>query len=175
MKNSLTDTVTVEGDVLKTSITKNYCYNHKLSHWGNKEQKCYFNIFSFRLFSYWHAWWWPREGPKRAAYIEGAIKINLCCVRRSKCSLMSKNFVILILSVLLWEIHCNLLSVFQFRHILYSFSPCILISIKVFSPTDSQLDSFKSNFKFALKLTLKSSYMFRCKTPSSGSTLSDPC
>jgi len=47
--------------------------------------------------------------------------------------------------------------------------------IKVFSPTDAQLDSLKNNFKFALKFTLKSSYMFRCKTPSSGSTLSEPC
>jgi hypothetical protein len=28
---------------------------------------------------------------------------------------------------------------------------------------------------FALKLTLKGSYMFRCETSSSGSTLSDPC
>jgi hypothetical protein len=32
-----------------------------------------------------------------------------------------------------------------------------LIIIKVFfSPTDAQLDSLKNNFKFALKLTLKS-------------------
>jgi hypothetical protein len=46
---------------------------------------------------------------------------------------------------------------------------------KFFSPTDPQLDSLKNNFKFPLKLTLKSSYMFRCKTPSSGSTLSEPC
>jgi len=30
-----------------------------------------------------------------------------------------------------------------------------------FPPTDAQLDSLKNNFKFALKLTLKSSYMFR--------------
>jgi hypothetical protein len=44
-----------------------------------------------------------------------------------------------------------------------------------FSPTDAQLDSLKNNFNFALKLTLKSSYMFRCKTPSSGSTLSETC
>jgi len=43
-----------------------------------------------------------------------------------------------------------------------------------FSPTDAQLD-IKNNFKFALKLTIKSSYMFRCKTPSSGSTLFEPC
>jgi hypothetical protein len=35
--------------------------------------------------------------------------------------------------------------------------------IKVFSPTDAQLDSLKNNFKFALKLTLKGSYMFRCE------------
>jgi hypothetical protein len=47
--------------------------------------------------------------------------------------------------------------------------------IKVFSPTDAQLDSLKSNFKFSLKLTLKISYMFRCKTPPSGSTLSELC
>jgi hypothetical protein len=31
--------------------------------------------------------------------------------------------------------------------------------IKVFSPTDVQLDSLKNNFKFALKFTLKSSYI----------------
>jgi len=31
----------------------------------------------------------------------------------------------------------------------------------------------KNNFKFALKLTLKSSYMFRCKTPSSGMYVCD--
>jgi len=44
-----------------------------------------------------------------------------------------------------------------------------------FSPTDAQLDSLKNSFKFALKLTWKSSYMFRCETPSSGSALSEPC
>jgi len=44
-----------------------------------------------------------------------------------------------------------------------------------FSPTDAQLDSLKNNFKFALKLTLKSSYMFRFETPSSGNTLFEPC
>jgi len=33
----------------------------------------------------------------------------------------------------------------------------------------------KKNFKFALKLTLKTSYMFRCKTPTSGSTIFEPC
>ena len=32
----------------------------------------------------------------------------------------------------------------------------------------------KTIFKFALKLTLKSAHMFRCKTPSSGSTLIEP-
>jgi len=52
---------------------------------------------------------------------------------------------------------------------------CILIIIKVFSPTDAQLDILKNNFQFALKSTLKSSYMFRCETPSSGSTLFEPC
>ena len=35
--------------------------------------------------------------------------------------------------------------------------------IKVFSPTDPQLDSLKNNFKFALTLTLKCSYMFWCE------------
>jgi len=40
--------------------------------------------------------------------------------------------------------------------------PCILIIIKVFSPTDAQLDSLTNNIKFALKLTLKSSHKFRC-------------
>ena len=34
---------------------------------------------------------------------------------------------------------------------------------KFFPPTDAQLDSLKNNFKFALKFTLKSSYMFRCE------------
>jgi len=47
--------------------------------------------------------------------------------------------------------------------------------MKVFSPTDAPLDSLKNNFKFALKSILKSSYMFRCKTPSSGSTLFESC
>jgi len=37
------------------------------------------------------------------------------------------------------------------------------VIIKVFSPTDAQMYSLKDNFKFALKLTLKSSYMFQCK------------
>jgi len=51
-----------------------------------------------------------------------------------------------------------------------------LIIVKVFfSPTDAQFDSLKNNFKFVLKLTLKSSYMFRCETLSSGSTLFEPC
>jgi len=52
--------------------------------------------------------------------------------------------------------------------------PCYIF-IKVFSPTDAQLDSLKNNFKFALKLTLKTSYVFRCKTASSGSTLPELC
>jgi hypothetical protein len=39
----------------------------------------------------------------------------------------------------------------------------LYLVIKVFSPTNAQFDSLKNNFKFALKLTLKSSYMFRCK------------
>jgi hypothetical protein len=34
---------------------------------------------------------------------------------------------------------------------------------KFFSPTDTQLDSIKNNFKFSLKMTLKGCYMFRCK------------
>jgi len=40
---------------------------------------------------------------------------------------------------------------------------CNLIIIKVFSPTDAQLDSLKNNIKFRLKFTSKSSYMFRCE------------
>jgi hypothetical protein len=44
-----------------------------------------------------------------------------------------------------------------------------------FSLTDAQLDNLKNNFKFALKLTLKSCYMFRCETPKSGGTLNEPC
>jgi hypothetical protein len=51
----------------------------------------------------------------------------------------------------------------------------IKMAIQVFSPTVVQLDSLKNNLKFALKLTLKSSYMFWCETPSSESTLSEPC
>jgi len=47
--------------------------------------------------------------------------------------------------------------------------------INVFSPTDAKLNSLKNNIKFALKLTLKSSYMFRCETPSSGSIPCEPC
>jgi cobalamin biosynthesis protein CobD/CbiB len=47
---------------------------------------------------------------------------------------------------------------------IFTYLPCKLIIIKVFfSPTDAQLDSLKNNFKFALKLTLKGSYMFRCE------------
>jgi hypothetical protein len=37
---------------------------------------------------------------------------------------------------------------------------------KFFPPTDAQLDSLQNNSKFVLKLTLKSSYMFQCETPS---------
>jgi hypothetical protein len=33
----------------------------------------------------------------------------------------------------------------------------------VFSPTDAQLNRLKNNFKFVLKLTLKSTYVFRCE------------
>jgi hypothetical protein len=47
--------------------------------------------------------------------------------------------------------------------IIFTYIPCILKIIKVFSPTDGQLDSLKNNFNFALKLTLQSSYMFRCE------------
>jgi hypothetical protein len=39
----------------------------------------------------------------------------------------------------------------------------IIILSFFFSPTDAQLDSLKNNFKFALKLTLKSSYIFGVK------------
>ena len=47
---------------------------------------------------------------------------------------------------------------------MFTYIPCILIIIKVFfSPTDAQLDNLKNNFKFALKLTSKDSYMFRCE------------
>jgi hypothetical protein len=35
--------------------------------------------------------------------------------------------------------------------------------IKVFSPTDAKLDNLTNSFNFALKLTLKSSYMFPCE------------
>jgi hypothetical protein len=62
-----------------------------------------------------------------------------------------------------------------YTHAGFTYIPCILKIIKVLSPTDVQLDSLKTKFKFALKLTLKSSYMFRCETPSSGSTLSESC
>jgi hypothetical protein len=46
---------------------------------------------------------------------------------------------------------------------IFTYTPCVLISVKVFSPTDAQLDSLKNNFKFALKLALKGCYMFRCE------------
>jgi len=52
---------------------------------------------------------------------------------------------------------------------------CWIIKVFFPPPTDAQFDSLKNNFKFALKLTLKGSYMFQCKTPSSGSALFDPC
>jgi len=39
----------------------------------------------------------------------------------------------------------------------------LLIKVLFFSPTDAQLNSPKNNFKITLKLTLKRSYMFRCK------------
>ena len=64
---------------------------------------------------------------------------------------------------------------FQVKKIIITLIKAAQISSKFFSPTDAQLDSLKNNFKFALELTLKSSYMFRCETPSSGSTLSEPC
>jgi hypothetical protein len=34
---------------------------------------------------------------------------------------------------------------------------------QVFSPTDAKLNRLKNNFKFVLKLTLKSTYVFRCE------------
>ena len=49
---------------------------------------------------------------------------------------------------------CTVLIIFFFTYI-----PRISIIIEVFH----QLDSSKNNFKFALKLTLKGSYMFRCE------------
>jgi hypothetical protein len=61
-------------------------------------------------------------------------------------------------------------------HSFFTYLPCILIIIKVFF---YQLMHnwlvLKNKFKFVLKLTLKMSYMFRCKTPSSGSTIFEPC
>jgi len=45
------------------------------------------------------------------------------------------------------------------QRVIFTYTPCILIIIKVFSPTDAQLDSLKNNFRFALKLTLKSFLM----------------
>jgi hypothetical protein len=44
-------------------------------------------------------------------------------------------------------------------------------------PTPWQIcdDDDKNNIKLALKLMLKSSYMFRCETPSSGSVPHKPC
>jgi len=35
---------------------------------------------------------------------------------------------------------------------------------KFFSPTAAQLNNLKNNFKYTLKLTLESSYIFRCNT-----------
>jgi len=48
---------------------------------------------------------------------------------------------------------------------IFTYIPCILIIITVFfllSPTDAQLNILKNTFKFTLKLTLKSCYMFWC-------------
>jgi hypothetical protein len=42
-------------------------------------------------------------------------------------------------------VNCIMKVVFFFTYI-----PCILIIIKVFSPTDAQLDILKNNFKFVL-------------------------
>ena len=50
------------------------------------------------------------------------------------------------------------LSYFKNVHIVYYY-----LYNQVFSPTDTQLDSLKNNCNFVLKLTLKSSYMFRCE------------
>jgi hypothetical protein len=76
-----------------------------------------------------------------------------------------------------WNLQINFRQKALYQWVVWniSISKITIPLIKVFSPTDVQLDSLKNNFKFALKLTLKSSYMFRCKTPSSGSTLSEPC
>jgi len=75
------------------------------------------------------------------------------------------NFLLFIFSE-----HCPF---FLLRSTLYTKSKYCYASSKFFSPTDAQLDSLKNKFKFALKLTLKGSYMFRCETPSSGSILSE--
>jgi len=45
----------------------------------------------------------------------------------------------------------------------FTYIPCILVIIKVFPPTDAQLDSLKNKFKFALKLTLKAPTCFGVK------------
>jgi hypothetical protein len=47
--------------------------------------------------------------------------------------------------------------------LIFTYIPYILIIIKVFSPTDEQLNSLKNNFKFALKLTLKDPLYFGVK------------
>ena len=49
--------------------------------------------------------------------------------------------------------------------IIFMYILCILIIIKILflSPTDAQLNSLKNNIKIYIKLTLKGSYMFRCK------------
>jgi hypothetical protein len=59
--------------------------------------------------------------------------------------------------------------------LIFTYIPCILIIIKLFSPNDTQFYGLKNNINFALKLTLKSSHMFRCETPSSGNIPSEPC
>jgi hypothetical protein len=49
------------------------------------------------------------------------------------------------------------------RFFFFTYTPLILVIIKVFSPTDAQLDRLKNNFKFALKLILKTPTCFGTK------------
>jgi len=72
------------------------------------------------------------------------------------------HLILLLFHLWIWNI-----TILYYKHWIYI--------IKVFPLTDAQLDSLKKNINSALKSTLKSSYMFQCKTPSSGSTLSEPC
>ena len=91
----------------------------------------------------------------------------------------SSEYFILDLPVMLYRnIGCPKKNVWSFEIKCFKIEDKIIQEIKItnfhvhtvhldnyqcFLPTDAQLDSLTNNFKFALKLTLKGFYMFRCE------------